>query len=435
MKIKFQLLYYFIRGLFTAKFRRFHSKEKLIHWQKTQFKRLQKKALIHSPFYQPYSKGVLADYPKTNKKQHMANFNLINTQRLDRDQALDIAIYSEKNRDFNTSYGDYSVGLSSGTSGNRGLFVASAAERAEWAGYIIGKMLPLVCYQHRIAFFLRANNKLYETTNNSVIDFHFFDLIHSPDSHIHKLNALNPTVLIAPAQILLQLAQLPKQQLSISPKKIISVAEVLDKNDQAIIKDRFNQTIHQIYQCTEGFLACTCRYGHLHLNEDLVIIEKHWLDKKSGRFMPVVTDFRRYTQPIIRYQLDDILIIETQACPCGSPFTRIKAIEGRCDDIFKMRSLQGELQSIYPDFIRNNLIASHSELEEYRVIQHDIDMIEIQIHPYSEVLINAVQTNLTFLWRQLKISEPHYQFSKWSASSALNKQRRIQSLIKEPSHG
>jgi hypothetical protein len=36
-------------------------------------------------------------------------------------------------------------------------------------------------------------------------------------------------------------------------------------------------------------------------------IEKDWIDEKSGRFSPIITDFNRKTQPIIRYKLDDIL--------------------------------------------------------------------------------------------------------------------------------
>ncbi|MFW2308254.1 adenylate synthase, partial [Aliarcobacter butzleri] len=78
--------------------------------------------------------------------------------------------------------------------------------------------------------------------------------------------------------------------------------------------------------------------GNLHLNEDIVYIEKDWIDEKSGRFSPIITDFNRKSQPIIRYKLDDILILEKQSCPCGCVFTRIKKIEGRCDDILKMKT-------------------------------------------------------------------------------------------------
>ena len=46
--------------------------------------------------------------------------------------------------------------------------------------------------------------------------------------------------------------------------------------------------IDQVYQATEGFLACTCSAGHLHLNEDIIFVEKEYLDER--RFYPVITD-------------------------------------------------------------------------------------------------------------------------------------------------
>ena len=96
--------------------------------------------------------------------------------------------------------------------------------------------------------------------------------------------------------------------ITICPKKIISVAEVLEDIDRDFISATFKQTVHQVYQCTEGFLATTCKQGTLHMNEDLVHIEKEYLDQEKGIFVPIITDFMRKTQPIIRYRLNDILI-------------------------------------------------------------------------------------------------------------------------------
>lgn len=102
-------------------------------------------------------------------------------------------------------------------------------------------------------------------------------------------------------------------------KKIISVAEVLEDIDREFISTIFQQTVHQIYQCTEGFLATTCKHGTLHINEDLVHIEKEYLDQERGIFVPIITDFMRKTQPIIRYRLNDILIEKKQHAPAALP--------------------------------------------------------------------------------------------------------------------
>ena len=39
-------------------------------------------------------------------------------------------------------YKDISVGLSSGTSGHRGMFITTPEEQGTWAGTILAKMLP-----------------------------------------------------------------------------------------------------------------------------------------------------------------------------------------------------------------------------------------------------------------------------------------------------
>ena len=92
---------------------------------------------------------------------------------------------------------------------------------------------------------------------------------------------------------------------TIKPQKVISVAEVLTPEDKAYLSNIFKQTIQQVYQCTEGFLASSCEHGTLHFNEDFLIIEKKYIDHEQSRFHPIITDLRRRSQPIIRYELND----------------------------------------------------------------------------------------------------------------------------------
>src|SRR5699024_9723342 len=97
----------------------------------------------------------------------------------------------------------------------------------------------------------------------------------------------------------------------------------------------------------------TCEHGTIHLNEDVVIIQKEYMDKKQGVFIPIITDFRRKTQPIIRYRLNDLLQEKQNPCTCGSPFTALEKIEGRADDLFYLRHTGNEgLRAVFPDFIR-----------------------------------------------------------------------------------
>ena len=357
----------------------------------------------------------------------MQHFTDINAYSISEKDALSVALKAEESRDFSpvfqtTSGKEITVGLSSGTSGNRGIFLVSPEESALWAGYMLKRMLPRpYLARHSIAFFLRANSNLYTAVKSPLIRFEFYDLLETLDAHITRLNAQKPTILIAPAQVLQQLAQHP--DLTIRPQKIISVAEVLEPQVKTRIEQRFGTQVHQIYQCTEGFLAHTCAYGNLHLNEDMVYIEKDWIDRESGRFAPIITDFNRKSQPVIRYRLDDVLIANNAPCPCGSAFARISAIEGRCDDILDARTTGGEPYALYADFIRRAMI-SDDLIQEYRVEQHG-KALHIFLTPDTEQTRAAATRNLDRLWQTLQLRPFNYIFQPEQTRPLHQKRRRV----------
>ena len=394
----------------------FYDKKELEIHQKKSLLKLFKN--LNSNFY-PNSLE-LKNYPIINKKIFMDNFNDINSLQITQEEAFEIALDAEKSRDFSSKLKNITVGLSSGTTGNRGIFLVSEDESALWAGYILKRMLPKPLLQkHKIAFFLRSNSNLYESVNSSLISFSFYDLIIPLENHIKKLNETKPTILIAPAQVLKLLAL--NKDLNINPIKIISVAEVLEEDDKQIIEKRFSLKVHEVYQCTEGFLAHTCKEGNLHLNEDIVYIEKDWIDEKSGRFSPIITDFNRKSQPIIRYKLDDILILEKESCPCGCVFTRIKKIEGRCDDILKMKTLQNQDYLLFPDFVRNAIISANTSLEEYLVIKEK-DELNIDLKPKeAKDEIDKVLLNLYKIHNLKPLKNNYFEYT----TQKLDKKRRI----------
>lgn len=391
-----------------------------------QQKQLNRLLTNHNNRFYPHS-AKLQDYPIINKRIFMQHFADINTYGISEKDALSVALKAEESRDFSpvfqtTSGKEITVGLSSGTSGNRGIFLVSPEESALWAGYMLKRMLPRpYLARHSIAFFLRANSNLYTAVKSPLIRFEFYDLLEALDAHIPRLNAQKPTILIAPAQVLQQLARHP--DLAIHPKKIISVAEVLEPQVKTRIEQRFGTPVHQIYQCTEGFLAHTCAYGNLHLNEDMVYIEKDWIDRESGRFAPIITDFNRKSQPVIRYRLDDVLIANDAPCPCGSAFARISAIEGRCDDILDARTANGEPYALYADFIRRAMI-SDDLIQEYRVEQHG-KALHIFLTPDTEQTRAAATRNLDCLWQTLQLRPFDYVFQTEQTRPLHQKRRRV----------
>jgi putative adenylate-forming enzyme len=279
--------------------------------------------------------------------------------------------------------------MSSGTSGNRGLFVASQAERFLWCGNILAKVLPKAPWRRqKIALFLRANSTLYESIQSQRLSFAYFDLLEDPLVLREKLKTFDPDVLVAPPSMLLLLIG------SCKPQKVVSIAEVLFASDEKRLEIGFGQKISQIYQCTEGFLGFTCQEGTFHINEDLVILEKEYLDE--SRFIPIITDLFRKTQPILRYRLDDVLIEKKTPCPCGCAFQAIERIEGRCDDLLQVALPKGGTKPLFPDFVARKIIAASEEIEEYEVVQTKLNRWEIFVKPAYQGLVKKALQELFF---------------------------------------
>ena len=408
--------------------RKFKNKEAL---QKYQGQMIKKQLIFmkkNSPYYKNIDIDKLDEIEIIDKKIMMDNFNEMNTLGLDKEEALKIAIESEHTRDFSKKYNGISVGLSSGTSGHRGIFVLSDKETMQWAGAILAKLLPKHnLLGHRVAFFLRADNNLYETINSPFIKFRFFDLLKSMEENIKNLAEYNPTILVAPASVLKEIGKerLNNNIESINPKKIISVAEVLNEKDERFIKKAFGKDmIHQVYQCTEGFIAYTCECGNLHINEDIVKIQKEEIDEE--RFIPIITDFYRKTQPIIRYRLNDVLVSSNRECECGSKFMVIDKIEGREDDIFIFENslIDGKDIQVYSDFISRCLVYV-PDITNYRVVQTDKNNIIV----YTDNIDESVKENITkefkLLAEKKKFEMPKIEFKEYETEKG-KKVKRIE---------
>lgn len=346
----------------------FANRDQLELYQQQQISKFRHKILSHSPYFQRFADLPFDQWPLMNKEIMMRHFDEMNTAHLKLETLLDCARKSEQSKDFSPKIGQYSVGLSSGTSGSRGLFVVSPREQQIWAGVMLAKMLPRgLLARERVALFLRADNHLYHSVDTRWLSLRFYGLFANFQQQLQQLQEFQPTIIIAPAQVLCALAQ-EKQKgiIRINPDLVISAAEVLDHHDRSQLEKVFNE-VGEVYQATEGFLGSTCSHGVLHLNEEFIFVEPQWLDE--NRFVPIITDFTRETQPIVRYRLDDILVRRNEPCMCGRQGMAIARIEGRHDDQIMLINHQGQPLTIFSDYC-SRIIANHIPLNsDYRLIQ------------------------------------------------------------------
>ncbi|MGK5078150.1 F390 synthetase-related protein [Janthinobacterium sp. HLX7-2] len=415
---------------------RFAGRAQLERYQQKQLASFIATLCARSSYFAPYRSLPLAQWPTMNKALMLEHFDAMNTAGITLAQAMDAAMAAEHSRDFTPAVGDVTVGLSSGTSSRRAVFTVSPREKAQWAGVMLAKALPDGLFSgERVALFLRANSNLYTAVRSPWLTFAFYDLFQPFDALCAQLVQYQPSVIVAPAQVLRQLALgVIEGKLALAPKKVISVAEVLEAQDRALIVQAFG-AVHEIYQATEGFLASSCEHGVLHLNEEYVHVEPQWLDVEQGeqrRFVPVITDFTRITQPIVRYRLDDILIARATPCPCGRATRAIAGIEGRCDDMLVLASMRaGETISVFADVLTRAFAQALPPDADYRLLQSGV--AALQLHAALDVAgLAALRDRLEGVLRALGVAVERLA---WTVSDTLPpfdptmKRRRIQRLV------
>ena len=100
----------------------------------------------------------------------------------------------------------------------------------------------------------------------------------------------------------------------------------------------------------------------MHLVEDGALIE---IVDERGRPVPpgaagerlLLTVFDRFTQPLIRYEMSDMVRPLAGDCACGRPFRLIESIEGRLEDVlsFAAREGPGTTVAIHPNIFHEVL--------------------------------------------------------------------------------
>ena len=172
---------------------------------------------------------------------------------------------------------------------------------------------------------------------------------------VDELNAQRPHLLHTYPTILeLLCLEIRTGRLRIDPDVITAGSEPLTASCRAAVAEAFPRAqLVETYAATECVpLATACRYGHLHVNEDACILEPIDADGApvpSGTLGEKlwVTNLLNTVQPLVRYTLTDQVRLLDEPCPCGAPFRRIE-VHGRTDDTFFLASEDGSFQAHPP---------------------------------------------------------------------------------------
>ncbi len=438
-------LYDYFRLLYH---RKFYSLKKIEKYQLAQLKAIYNYAKENSVFYHDlyhdFSFDTLFDYhklPSINKSIMMDNFTNLNTCNIDKDSVLEYAVCKENDKDYLGYYLDkYVVGLSSGTSGNKGIFITpkEMTERLP-AVFLARSGLPIRLMPFKILFMLRVFSQGFEDINGFMVSLNYLSTMEPIEKIIETINEQKINILMAPPSLIRQL--LPhKEKIRLKLKRIMTYAEVLEEVEKEKFEKEFNTKVIEIYQASEGQMASACKKGHLHINEDLVYIELYdeegkliKKDNQIGHKM-IITNLVNYAQPLIRYEMNDMIVLDTK-CECGSNFRRIKKILGRRDDIIYFSTNDNKTQYIFPDLFVRWIIVVSDNIREFKVIQNNINEIFLTIdllNNEDEIRIKKeLKNKLVIELKEFNITNPiiNIEVSKIVLPKDKNKYKRFESNV------
>lgn len=341
--------------------------------QRTRLQKLLRHALNNSNFYKNYYKSYgitldnidtvkLSDLPIITKKIMMDNFDdLVCDSRLKRKE-LENFVTNPKNHG-KKFQGRFQIVHSSGSTGTPGIFVYGPRDWATLKALILARVTKTkinLLRKQRLAFIGAVDGhyagiSLAQAAPSCFFEFLPLDINAPLESTLEKLNEFKPDYLGGYASGVGLLAQEQiNGKLDISPKRIMCSADPLTPRIRNAIKQAFGVDPLNLYAASESIgIAAQCSLRHnIHLFDDwhcLEILDKDFNTTKpreSGSL--ILTNLYNYTQPLIRYQMNDNLVFDEKPCDCKWPFRTIKEIVGREEDFLWVKNSDGKMEFIHP---------------------------------------------------------------------------------------
>lgn len=347
-------------------------------------------AVERSPFYRDHYRGIdlergnLAALPAVTKSALMARFDdWVTDPRLN---LADLERHLEGLSGDDLYLGQYRVLATSGSTGRRGVFVYG---RGEWRTSLANfarlnerylDVHPRMPRRLRVAA-VGATSPLHISARHGLAAAVGINRVLRLDARrplgelAAALDAFRPEFLVGYPSVLGLLAhEQHAGRLRIAPSKVATVSEVRTPEMAEAIRRAWDVEPFEWYGITEGgVLAGDCgQQQGMHLFEDLFIVEnvdadgERVADGEVGHKLLVTNLFNR-TQPLIRYELSDMVVLDARACRCGRTSRRVLSIEGRNDDVLQLPATSGGQIPIHPIVLRRPFTALGA-VRQYKIV-------------------------------------------------------------------
>jgi putative adenylate-forming enzyme len=417
----FQLLImFFVTGVALLR-EKLSTRDRIRNLQRKKLRRLLRHAKENVPFYAELYKDVnpdtckLEDLLPVTKKDLMKRLpDTLSVRGITKEE---IVWFSQDAGSIGKFFrGKYVLCSTSGTTGMVGHFMStqttwSILRGVEFARLLRGRLAPKYLFKytvlnrlkwamlvatggHYITYLLM---KLSPGIVNKLAKIRPFSIMDPMHKMVAELNEFQPHYLHGYPTFLEALAyEQLAGRLKINPDFISSGSEPFSQMARSVLQKAYpGVQMSETYGTTEALsLANQCARGRLHVNDDYVILEG-----VDDNYRPVpfgmrsrrtlVTNLVNKFQPIIRYELNDSVVLFTgQPCPCGSPL-RVVEVHGRSDDTFFLMDQDGHFHA-FPPIPFEVLFLQVKGLKQYQLIHEEQNHLRVRYarvdkHPAADI--------------------------------------------------
>jgi putative adenylate-forming enzyme len=336
------------------------NRSELARHQALRLAALRRFVMERSPFYRRFHRGLdsrpLDELPILTKASMMEHFDELVTDPAVRLADADAFVRSDPGDAL--FRGRYVALSTSGSTGRRGVFLfdpdewltalAMITRPMAWAGLGSGLRKPARAAMIASTTTWHYSTRVSRSLASRLLPSLRLDASEPIASIVARMNEWQPEVLAAYPSVLRQLAdEQIAGRLRVPLRSVATSAEVLPEETRRRVKQAWGVRVFDTYGATEyAPIAAECASGRKHLFEDGALIE---VVDENGRQVPdgergdrlLLTVFDRRTQPLIRYEISDMVTPIAGACECGRPFRLIESIEGRIEDVLHFNTRNG----------------------------------------------------------------------------------------------
>jgi phenylacetate-coenzyme A ligase PaaK-like adenylate-forming protein len=386
--------------------------------QEARWQRLLRHAAVHSPFYRHRLRGLdpgrcrPADVPVLTKAEMMDHFDDLVTDRRIRLAAVEGFLADPGN--LGRFYlGRYAVAHTSGSQGRPAVVVqegpdillGAQAQMARGQVRLPGSLPWLVWHRlrHPGRLAVVTQKPGFYPTGSAFAYLHAAGLpflkllrlsVFDPvEETVARLNAFGPEFLSGYTSALEALAREEAEgRLRLRPdhggrlRGVTNVSEPLPAACRAFLEETFGVHVSDHYGMAECMaLTSGCPFfGGSHVNADLALLEvvdDHYRPVPAGTpgTRVLVTNLTNLVQPIIRYDVGDVVTLSPRPCPCSSPLPLVQAVGGRTKERFWIEA-SGKVREI-PYYLFLAALHHCTELAEHQVVQTGRNRFVVRVAP------------------------------------------------------